>query len=488
MRSIQASLTSRAWRFLLLEALLVVWGLVLACVPAYGQSGDQDWSEPVLLFESTGRANTTRMLADRTGVVHVFLENNPNPAGALNFAMDDTMVFYTRREAGAWSRPVDILLYPDAYLPFGVVVDDKGQIHVFSQAPACLSYVSAVAQTADSARGWLKHKCMDEMWIDVPAAALDSLGNIYVAYAVPPNDWQIALNRSSDGGVSWSGRSEVAVAARTDVGVAFPALATDSKGRLHAVWTEISLPTGYPMLSLLYAYSTDKGQSWSAPIELAEGHQGDPNIAAFEDAVHVVWNGDASLRGRYYRSSEDGGLTWSPVQQLLPTGGLQRPPAIVVDSTGAVHILVASDSAAYYFVKDRSGWSKPVVLADFSQVGGLRGGEVTSPQLTISKGNLLFALYSKDANSVFVRSTKLDVPGQAPQPWSTITPSATQVIMQPTRHPTASPTALVVGDFVGSPSPPSRDSSTSTLLIGISSSIFVVVAVVTIVLLQRRKQ
>jgi hypothetical protein len=201
-----------------------------------------------------------------------------------------------------------------------------------------------------------------------------------------------------------------------------------------------------------------------------------------------VWNGDASLGGRYYRSSEDGGLTWSLVQQLVSTGGLQRPPAIVVDSTGAVHILVASDSMAYYFVRDRSGWSKPAVLADFSQVGGPRGGEVTSPQLVIGEGNRLFALYSKDANSVFVRSRKLAVPGQTLQPWPTITPSATQVIKQPTSRPIASPTASVVGDFDRSAPSLPGDSSASTLLIGISSSILIVVPVVAIVLLRRRKQ
>lgn len=108
---------------------------------------------------------------------------------------------------------------------------------------------------------------------------------------------------------------------------------------VHAVWSE----KGGPLWHTAYARSTDRGESWEAPIMLTtpgnpiRGQS--PSIAASGDDVHVVW---VDLRSGieivYYRRSTDNGLTWSAETALTPPTAKCYAPAIV--ASGA-HVSVA---------------------------------------------------------------------------------------------------------------------------------------------------
>jgi Neuraminidase (sialidase) len=107
-------------------------------------------------------------------------------------------------------------------------------------------------------------------------------------------------------------------------------------------------------MGVYYSRSDNNGVSWSVPIQLGEFDEGQPAIAVYEDDVNVLWNGDAEKRGRYYRYSKNAGETWESVEILSPPsyqggrGGLQRPPAIIVDNLGNVHALLHEQESIFY--------------------------------------------------------------------------------------------------------------------------------------------
>jgi hypothetical protein len=106
--------------------------------------------------------------------------------------------------------------------------------------------------------------------------------------------------------------------------------------------------------------STDKGDSWSAPIEIdrmitdgvtdpADGHEvrtGDliPQIAVDDQSgkLYVVWQDDRFTGQEQIAlsSSADGGLTWSPTQRISKVGGVNQAfnPTVRVADDGTVAV------------------------------------------------------------------------------------------------------------------------------------------------------
>jgi len=61
--------------------------------------------------------------------------------------------------------------------------------------------------------------------------------------------------------------------------------------------------------------------------------------------LHLVWYDEApGYSDLYYKSSADGGASWSSAQRLTWTSGLSRYPAMAVDSGNAVHIVWEDDT------------------------------------------------------------------------------------------------------------------------------------------------
>jgi hypothetical protein len=210
------------------------------------------------------------------------------------------------------------------------------------------------------------------------------------------------------------------------------------------------------------------------------------------DVVHVVWNGDAGYQGRYYRRSDDGGLTWSDRFTLpLPktSGGLQGAPAIIADSSQTVHIIY-SDSPHLYYIRMRNGvWSSPELVAGPETVGSKN--EIDTPMLGITNGNILHALYTRDAQAVYYQRRTINAPVAGAVPWpstSTATPKQTvaaamtpstmpeQVSEEPTR--TAVPISQAASPV---------DSSASPVLAGLIGSGMVTALVVAAVRLRAQR-
>jgi hypothetical protein len=122
----------------------------------------------------------------------------------------------------------------------------------------------------------------------------------------------------------------------------YTALAADSKGGLHAFWSE-AMPED-PLkpnvvcaecADLFYRRSTDGGDIWTSEVNLSRTIEGEnrPQVKIDQnDRIHVVWDkgvdwyaGQGEPQAGIYRRSDDGGITWTdPVSFTLPTGAVQE--------------------------------------------------------------------------------------------------------------------------------------------------------------------
>lgn len=124
----------------------------------------------------------------------------------------------------------------------------------------------------------------------------------------------LCFARSTDG-KSWSGRGQSRPGPLLS-GLCFnPEVLVDTRGAVHVVW--MSGPSG---CSILTVDSTDGGQTFSAPVTVAQGiigvREGLPETAPAtciaDDGVTIcVWADDREGRARiYHRRSLDSGRTW----------------------------------------------------------------------------------------------------------------------------------------------------------------------------------
>lgn len=110
------------------------------------------------------------------------------------------------------------------------------------------------------------------------------------------------------------------------------ALSIAPDGVYHFVWFD-NAPERH---GLFYAYSTDRGNSFSVPLNFGnyEAQAGHPHVLSFGKAVHVVWkefDGQNSVIREM--SSRDGGKSWSLPRQIAATAGASDHPLLIADGT-----------------------------------------------------------------------------------------------------------------------------------------------------------
>ena len=150
-------------------------------------------------------------------------------------------------------------------------------------------------------------------------------------------DEDILFARSTNNGQTWS----APVALNTDAGSdsgddSIPQVATDGAGNWVAVWRSYKV-VGFleSRDDILFARSTDNGQTWSAPVAVSSvvspdsGNDGSPQVATDESGNWlIVWQSDDALGGTLgtdndilvSRSTNDG-QTWSAPVALNTNAG-----------------------------------------------------------------------------------------------------------------------------------------------------------------------
>ena len=199
----------------------------------------------------------------------------------------------------------------------------------------------------------------------------DPSGTLVVAYvATIAGVPQIVLVQSRDGGRAWTGMAQASSGA---IPSRLPALARDTAGRLHVVWTRYDDGVG----KIYHRVWQDRWTSSPERISPSPGYAGFPGLALdTADRPHVVWYGirpgslpASSKHGSIYEIFYTGfdGRTWSP-PQLISTGLPDAiNPALAADRTGGLDaVWFQLDGRAYQirYAERRAAWSEPeTVLA-----------------------------------------------------------------------------------------------------------------------------
>jgi hypothetical protein len=223
-----------------------------------------------------------------------------------------------------------------------------------------------------------------------PAIAVDSSGNLHVVWSDTVGSHDLYYKKSTDGGATWTVTKRITWTSGYSI---YPTIAVDSSDNLHLVWRD---DTGGNN-EIYYKKSTDGGVTWTTSQRLTwtSGISWDPAIAISPSGnLHVVWyDGTGGNNEIYYKKSTNGGAKWSASQRLTWTSGYSEYPAVLVDSSGNVHVVwqahIPVNSEIYYKRSTDGGatWTPSQRLTWNSYYSG-------SPAIAVdSSGNLHVVWY-----------------------------------------------------------------------------------------------
>jgi hypothetical protein len=161
-------------------------------------------------------------------------------------------------------------------------------------------------------------------------------GKLWVVWDSWRSDNNIWYKTSDDNGTTWSADTQLTTDPSSDYD---PAIMQASDSTIWVVW--YSYRSGNT--DIWYKTSTDGGVTWSDAIQLTTDPNGDYSPAvmqASDGTIWVVWysyrSGNADL---WYKTSSDGGTTWSSVVQLTKAPEYDYHPAITQTSDGTIWVL-----------------------------------------------------------------------------------------------------------------------------------------------------
>lgn len=163
------------------------------------------------------------------------------------------------------------------------------------------------------------------------SGTVDPSGNIYFSWVGYERHGQAKgpvnafITKSADGGATWTTKV-IDVSAETVDCSAFQCgwaylsaqivVASDAAGTLYALWNASTVDRG--PARLYFAKSTDAGATWSPKVDLSTAPQGVNHtfpaiVAGAAGDVRIAWMDTraGSLWNTYYRSSSNGGASWS---------------------------------------------------------------------------------------------------------------------------------------------------------------------------------
>ncbi|MEM2869052.1 MAG: sialidase family protein [Thermoplasmata archaeon] len=194
----------------------------------------------------------------------------------------------------------------------------------------------------------------DKEWIAVDP----NNGNVYLVWAIFTGMMtsRLLFSRSTDGGKSWSLPIVISETTSGEINIQGSAVVVDRDSTIHVTWIDFS------SRNVRYARSTDMGQSFSEPINVApivplpstlpNGNYRTPTMTMLAvdtsdtnttGSLYVTWAdygaGDADVLLAY---SRDHGMSWrGPIRVNNDTegnGADQFFPAVAVSAEGWVHV------------------------------------------------------------------------------------------------------------------------------------------------------
>jgi len=250
--------------------------------------------------------------------------------------------------------------------------------------------------SSDSGETWSGDSPIDlgGMWGYMPAIAQTSDGKIWVAfYAYESGNPDIWYTTSSNGGATWSYPSQITTDLDSDY---CPAIMQTSDGKIWVAWS--SYRSGND--DIWYKTSGDAGETWSPDYQLTTGPDNDwsPAITQADDGtVWVVWrSGRSGGNGLWYKTSPDGGETWSADSPIDLGGMWGYDPAIAQTGDGRIWVAFCSwsweseSSDIWYVTSSDAGAS----WSDASRFTRFVGGDWDPAATTLSSGQPALAWVS----------------------------------------------------------------------------------------------
>jgi len=442
------------------------WVITVACVllgaatlfppRARSQTRQDDFSDPLRLSASTGFTSNLRIVGDRYGRPHVFWIENPSPERE---ASNEEAIFYMYWDGAQWSEPRDILVAPSGgrLSGFSVTLDDANRFHLvlIDFKDSSLYYTAADLSAADRPQSWAAPRLLvsERVFGSQIECAADRLYIVYMLYEEP---FEAFAMRSDNSGASWSRPIQVSNVRNMNEAVSATSLAIGPDGALHVAWASSALPDGYPPQRVMYARSTDGGETWSEAFEIQVGRYGLPLIAAAsEDQLYLTYNGAAGTNGRYFHWSADGGRSWSERITIDPGVGGLTGGTMALDSAGTLHYASAShmnglNGIAYSQWNGRQ-WTPLIDLAKTPPDTDEKVRQGYEPQMIVTEGNHIRLVYlGANHADLFYVTARSAAPAIIPPP-----------LTAPTRAPTSQPTRIESASSDLTPTPLSTKAAVS---------------------------
>jgi hypothetical protein len=355
----------------------MILGLAVLSATAHAQV---PFSGPKNISNNSDFSFTPQVSVDSAGNIFIVWEDDTDTNANILFSRstDGGVTFSTPKSVSDTSgTSFNPRIAVDAHAAINVVWEDDspGNLDVFFSrstdgGTTFSSPIDLSADAADSAN---------------PQVATDAAGNIFVVWE---NDTAGALgilfSRSIDGGLTFS--APVFLSANMGGSVS-PQMLVDLVGNINVVWEDDSVGAA----DISYSRSANSGISFSIPKSLSRNVGSSVNAQIAVDLVgniNVVWeNNSPGNFDVFYSRSADNGTTFSIPKSLSNELGDSRNPQIAVDSSGSVNVLWADNippnfNTDVFFVRSNDGG------VTFSAVQNLSNnvGISANPWLTVDAG------------------------------------------------------------------------------------------------------
>jgi hypothetical protein len=281
-----------------------------------------------------------------------------------------------------WSEPVVLSLTSNgAWFP-DVAADQRGKVHVIweggltrfaglGSASGQEVMLSAIYTVWDGS-AWSE---VNDVYSDlVPSGAIyrlalatDGLKNLYMTVKPPTQNLMFTYSpiESAGSARAWSEPKPLSTG-----GVVYMSdIAVDYQGTIHVVWQEM-VPVvvegagQFELFDIFYRSSEDGGQTWSEPINLSNTpvHEGRAQIKTDgRGTIYVTWDEGGrdqavvasgspgvAFQG-VLRFSQDGGKTWTPCTKFSYPNRTNSQMAVMADGRGGVLAVWRSAEGVLYY-------------------------------------------------------------------------------------------------------------------------------------------